>query len=187
MPISELGVGDRDLALQRGEPRFLIGVVSCGDLVVELLVNSGIDAADKEARHAGDARGIAALRNKGLETGEISFQHLGIDLLREQQGNIDVDAFGEEFADRRQALAGAGHLDHQILAVDVAPQFSCLGDRALRIKREIGRDLQTDEAVGAIERVINRSQHVRRALDILDRQRFVQVGDRAIALLDQRR
>ena len=37
--IGELGVGDRDLALQRGQPFLLAGIVGFRDLLVELLVD----------------------------------------------------------------------------------------------------------------------------------------------------
>ena len=58
--IGQLGVGDGDLALQRAQPLLLAGVVGPCDLVVELLVDRAIDAADEEARrrwrHARDRR-----------------------------------------------------------------------------------------------------------------------------------
>ena len=58
--VGHLGVGDGDLALQRGEALLLGRVVGRGDLVIELLVDRAVDPADEEGGDAGDAGGIAA-------------------------------------------------------------------------------------------------------------------------------
>ena len=87
--------------------------------------------------------------------------------------------------DRRQAFLRRRHLDHQILAVDVLPKPLGLGDRALGIQGEIGRHLQADETVGSLEPVIDRAQHIRRMLDVLDREMLEQLGNRTIAALQR--
>jgi len=81
----------------------------------------------------------------------------------------------------------AGTLDHQILAIDVLPKPLGLGNRALRIHGEIGRYLQADETVGSLEAIMDGSQHIRRKLDVLDGEKFEQLGDRAIAVLERLR
>ena len=82
--IGHLRVGDRDLALQRAQPFLLAGVVGFRDLLVELFVDSRVDAADEERGDAGDVGGIAALGDVFLEAGDIGLRHLAIDRLREQ-------------------------------------------------------------------------------------------------------
>ena len=44
------------------------------------------------------------LRGQRLEAGQIGLGDLLIDLLREQQRDVDVDALADQVADRRQAL-----------------------------------------------------------------------------------
>ena len=160
--IGELGVGDGDLALERLEARFLVRIVGLRDLLVEQFVDRGVDAADEEARHAGDLRNVAALGGQRLEAGQIGFDHLLVDRLREQQRDIDVDAVGDQIADRRQPFRRGRHLDHQVLAADLAPQPLGFVDGALGVLGEIGRDFDADIAVGAMGRV-DRSGAARRS------------------------
>ncbi len=81
---------------------------------------------------------------------QIRLDHLFIDLLREQQRDVDVDAVGDELANRRQPGAGRRNLDHDIVARDLAPQPPRLGDRRLRAHRQIGRHLEAHIAVRAL-------------------------------------
>ena len=183
--VGELGVGDGDLALQRAQPFLLAGIVGPGDLLVELLVDGAVDAADEERGDAGDMGGIAALGDVFFQAGDIGLRDLAIDLLREQQRDVDADAFADQMFDRGQALRRRRHLDHQILALDVLPEPLGLGDGALGVHRQIGRDLEADEAVAAVQGVVNRAQHVGGILDVLDRERLEQVGHRPVALLQR--
>ncbi len=183
--IRHLGIGDRDLALQRGEALLLAGIVGLGNLLVELLVDGAIDAADEEARDAGDMRGIAASGDVFFESRDVGLRHRAIDGLREQQRDVDRHAFCGQRLDRRQAFPGRRHLHHQILALDVLPQPLGLRDRALGVVGEIGRHFQADKAVAALGGVINRPQHVGGILDVLDRDGLEQIGHRAVALLQR--
>ena len=149
--IGELRVGDGDLALQRGQPLLLAGIVGAGDLLVELLVDRAVDAADEEARDARDMGGIAAGLDVFFQSREICLGDLDIDLLREQQRDVDADAFADQMLDRGKAFRCRRHLHHQVLAADVIPEPLGLGDGALGIHREIRRDLQADKAVVAVE------------------------------------
>ena len=105
---------------------FSLGIVGLRDLVVELLVGHGVDAADEEARDARDMGGIAALGDVFFQALQIGFRDLQIDLLREQQRDVDADAFADQLLDRGQAFRRGRHLDHQILAVNVLPEFPAL-------------------------------------------------------------
>ena len=103
--IGELGVGDRDLAAQLLQGGALRRTRGSLDRLVEQLVHRGIDAADEEARDARDAADRLTRRDALFEAGEKGLDHLLVDLLREQQRDVDVDAFGEQLADRRNAGA----------------------------------------------------------------------------------
>ena len=179
--IGELGVGDRHLALQRGQPFLLARVIGLCDPLIELLVHSAVDAADEKACDARDMGRVAAARDIFFQPGKIGLGNLDIDLLRKQQRDVDADALGDQMLDRRQALRGRRHLDHQIFAIDFVPEPLGLGNRGLGVRGQIGRHFEADEAVMAVEMVIDRPQHVRRMLDVLDREMFEQFRNRAIA------
>ncbi len=187
MLVGELGVGDRDLALQRFEPRLFRGIGGSGDALVERLVDERVDAADEEARHTRDLVRVAAFPGEGFEPAHIGLGDLGIDLLREQEGDVDVDALADQGADGRQPGLGAGHLDHQILAPDLAPQPARLLDRLMRLQRQIGRDFEADEAVAPLGLVIDRAQRVGALLDVADRQLLEQGAGVEVAVLLRRR
>ena len=178
--IGELGIGDGDLAFERIEARFLVRIVGLRDLLVEQFIDRGVDAADEKARHAGDLRNVAALGGQHLKAGQIGFDHLLVDGLRKQQRDIDVDAAGNQIVDRRHAFGRAGHLDHQVLAADLAPQPLGFVDGALGILGEIGRDFDADIAVGAMGGFVCRAQHVGGLLDVLDRQMLENLADRSV-------
>ena len=179
--VGELGVGNRDLAFQ-GSQAFLLGrVVGFRNSVVELLVGHRIDAADEEACNACDVRRIAALGEVFFQARKIGFSNLQIDILREQQRDVDVDAFANQMLDCRQALRRCRHLDHEILALDVLPEPLSFGDRTLGVHRQIRRHLQADEAILALEIVVDRPQYVGRVLDVFNGELLEQLGDRAIA------
>ena len=91
--------------------------------------------------------GIAALGDIFFQAGEIGLGDLAIDLLREQQRDVDADAFADQMLDRGQAFRRRRHLDHQVLAVDFFPEPLGLGDRAFGIHRQIGRHFEADETV----------------------------------------
>jgi hypothetical protein len=82
--ISELGIGDRDLAFQCGKAGFFVGIVGARDLFIEQFIDLGVDAADKEARHACDPRNLAAFGGKRFEGGQIGLDDLFVELLGKQ-------------------------------------------------------------------------------------------------------
>ncbi len=186
MLVGEFRVGDGYLALQRFE--LLLLVAARGrDLAVELTVDGGIDAADEEAGDAGDTFRVAAVRDEGFEAGDIGFENFRVHFLREQQRDVDADAFRDQLADRGHALAGAGDLHHQIVAVDIFPQPLRLGDSAIGVARQIGRDFQADKAIRAMKPVVNGVQCIRRALDVFHGEGFIEIAHRSVAFLQQRR
>ncbi len=185
--IGELGIGDGDLALERFEPFLFVRVIGARDLFVEQFVDRGVDAADKEARYAGDARRIAAFGGERLEAGQIGLDDLLIGLLREQQRNVDVDAVGDQVVDGRHAFGRRRHFDHQVFAIDGMPQALGFGDGALGVFGEIRRDFDADKAVGAVRCIEYRAEHIGRALDILDSKLFKNLAGRPILLFEDLR
>ncbi|GJE46385.1 hypothetical protein AEGHOMDF_5589 [Methylobacterium soli] len=179
--IGELGVRDRDLALEGFESRLLVGIVGGRDHRVEALVDRRIDAADEEARDAGDAGDVLAL---GRALGQPVDEGVGdrlVGVLREEQRDVDADALGGELADCRQAGRRRRHLHHQVVARDRLVQAARLREGRLGVEGEVGGDLQADIAVGAVARLVDRAQHVGRVPDVLDGEPLVEVDDAAVA------
>ncbi len=179
--IGEFCIRDGDLAFQRRKPLLLGRIVRLRDLLVEQFVDRTVDAADEETGDARDMGGIATAGDVFFQSSQIGLGDLHIDLPREQQRDVDADPLAGQMLDRRQAFRRRRHLDHQIFAVDVLPEQLGLGNRAPGIHGEIGRYLQADETVGSLETVIDRAQHIRRMLDVLDGEMLEQLGNRAIA------
>ena len=130
-------------------------------------------------------RGIAAFGDVFLQPREIGLGYLAIDGLREQQRDVDADAFADQMLDRGQAFRRRRHLHHQIPALDVLPEPLGLGDGAFGVHRQIGRDFEADETVGAFQSIVNRAQHVGGVLDVFDREVLKEIGDRAVAFLQR--
>src|SRR5215472_1595442 len=85
---------------------------------------------------------------------------------RENQGDVDTDAFRQAGSDSRETLPGRGNLDEQVGPVDQPPQCSRLGNRGVRIAGEPRVDLYRNPAVDAIRRVIDRPEHITGPADV---------------------
>ena len=137
---------------------------------VQLRVDHAVDTADEERGDRGDlARALVLAQAAG-----VGGVHLLVAVDREQQGDIDVDALGDQHLDRLQPRLGCGYLDHQVVAMHRAPQVPSLLDRAVGVMGQVRRDLEADEAVGALGCVVHWSQGVAGGLDILDREPLVE-------------
>ena len=91
-----------------------------------------------------------------------------------------------QLLDRRDALSGAGNLDHHIVAADCFPQPARLLDRALGVAREIRRYFEADVAVTTLRAFIHRPQNIRSVLDVANGENLVaplgiEIGSRAAA------
>ena len=172
--VGELGVGDRNLAL---EPR-------CAFLLrtPQQLVHGRVDATDEEARDACDFRHVAARFEPIFKAEHIGVGDLLIDVDREQQRDIDVDPLRDERADRRQTGFRRGDLDHQIGARDDAPKMDRLPYRGLGVVCEIGRAFEADVTILPLRVIVDGTQRVRRVADVLERQLLVNFRDAMIAL-----
>ncbi len=192
--IGELRVGDRNFALQLLQLGLCGRRGSCGDLLVELVVHQGIDAAHEEARHAGHLVRVPALFGKSFQPGNVGVGDFRIDLLRKQQSDVDVDPLADQGADRRQPRLGAGHLDHQVAPIHLVPQPARFLDRLMRVHRQIGRDFEADEAVAPLRLLVDAVQRVGALLDVADREileqragieisRGLRLGDQSVVII----
>src|SRR5439155_23111083 len=86
----------------------------------------------------------------------------------EEEGDVDVDPLTDQLPDGGHALGGAGNLDHQVRTAHGAPEAPPLGDRALRVARQVGGDLQADVAVAALRLVVDRAADVGGGADVVD-------------------
>ncbi len=184
MLVCQLGVRDRHLAahpLQVGD----IGAAGLHPLV-DRLVDHRVDARDEEAGYARHLADVPALGVQILEPGDERLRHRLVGLLAEQQRDVDVQPFADQRTDRRHACLGAGHLDHQVVALHPRPEPPRLGDGVVRAQRQIGRDFEADIAVDLLRRIIDRAQQVGGVLDVLNRQVLVDALRVQVALVGQR-
>ena len=172
--VGDLGAGDGDLAAQALERR-LVRAGALGQAFVDGLVDHAVDPAEEEAGDAVHPGDVAPTRLQRLQAGDVGLGHLEIGVDAEEQGDVDVDAVGDQLADRRNALGGARHLDHHVGPIDRPPQPPRLDQARLGVEAQVGRDLEADEAVLAPEGVVKRTQHVGGGLDVLDRDPLVEI------------
>src|SRR5260370_12201378 len=111
--VGELGVGGGDGAVEAFEKNF--GVAgSSFQQSVNLGVNKTVNAADEEAGDAGDMVDRLALGGAGFEGGDVGFGNFLVGGLREEQGDVDVQAFFEKLADGGYAIGRCGDLDQYV-------------------------------------------------------------------------
>src|SRR5690606_33005888 len=89
-------------------------------------------------------------------------------LQREEEGDIDVDALGQERPDGGLAFLGSRNLDHQVRPVDRLPEDTRVLERSLGVPRKAWKYLDGDEAVLAAALVVDRAKDVAGVLDVLD-------------------
>ncbi len=129
--------------------------------------------------HLGD---LGALRLELLQPSHVGLGHRLVGVQAEQQGHVDVDPLANQGGDRRRPRPGPGDLDHQVIAAHRLPQPAALGDGAVGVEGEIGRDLKADVAVAAGGAIPDRLQHIGGVLDVLDRDLLVELHGAEIAL-----
>jgi hypothetical protein len=145
--------------------------------LVEALVDLGIDPADEERGDRGQVGQVVPGGPGALHAVEEGVHHLAVALQREDQRDVDADAFGETLRDRGDARRGRGNLDEEVRPVDEPPQLTGLGDRALGLVRQSGVHLDRHPSVDAVGRVVDRAEHVAGPAD-------VRRGDHAHGLFD---
>src|SRR6266478_1447572 len=132
--VSEASVGNRHFSLETLKESLLRLVRRGLYFFIEFAVHEGVNAAHEEACHTRNMADVLTFRGAGLESGKERFGNLFIRGLREQQGDIDVDAIFKSLAYGREAFGCAGDLDHDVRAIHGLPQSASLRERSLSIE-----------------------------------------------------
>src|SRR6266851_507121 len=148
--IREFSIGNGNLAQQVFELLFVLRVLRGLQARGDFRVHGVIDSADKEAGNAGHAAYLSAASGKFFQATNVSFRDALIDHLREQESDVDVDAFADQLLERRNALGRAWNFDHDVRTVHGLPEAACLFNRALGVASEIWRNLQADVAISLV-------------------------------------
>ena len=148
----------------------------------ETAVRFGVDAADEEGRHRRDPRQVAALLGVALEPAEVRLDDLGVPGDREDQRDVDGDALGEALLDGGDARQRGRDLHEHVRARGLAVQPVDLFDRGGGLVGAVGRDLHRHEPVGAVQRVVRGTEHVRGVADVVEDEGPVRRVDGGTAL-----
>ena len=139
-------------------------------LAFQLRVDLAVHPADEEAGHAGHFRQVPARPLEIFEAAHERLHDLGVAVDRKDQRDVDVDAPAEHLPDRGQPGFGGRDLHHHIGPVAAVVQVLGHGDGLLGRTGHRGRDLDRDEAVGALGPVVDRPEDVGGGLNVLDHQ-----------------
>ena len=168
-PVRELGVGHGDLAPQRMAFR-------------QTPVRLGVDAADEEGRHRRDSRQVTALLGVALEPAEVRLDDFGVPGEREDQRDVDGDAFSEALLDRGHTRQRGRDLHEHVGAERLAVQPVDLLDRRGRLVGPVGRHLDGHETVVTVQGVVGGSEHIGGVADVVEDEGPVRRVDGGAAL-----
>src|SRR5581483_3338121 len=168
--VRDLGVGDRGLAVKPLEAALLRGVARRVDLLGELLVHLGVDAADEEARHARHLAEVAAALAQLLEARQVRLDDLGVAVDGEDQRDVDVVALRDLVLDRREAFLRRRDLHHDVGPPAFVVQVLGELDGASGVRRDRRADLDADKAVLALGPVVHGPEDVGCGLHVLDHE-----------------
>ena len=125
-----------------------------------------------------------AAGNSLLDRRNESIRDLLIACDREEQSDVDIDAFEKHLFDHRCAFRCAWNLDHEVWPIDGIPKALYFFARCVRIPRGAWRNFDRDEAIFAAGRIIDGPQDVGRVPDICDLDGLEDFGRRQ-PVLDQ--
>ena len=89
--------------------------------MAEQLIHQNVDAAQKEARDRGNSINRSTVFQASVECPHVRLCHGFVARDREQQGDIDVDAFEEQLLDCGHAGWGAWNLDEEVGTINARP------------------------------------------------------------------
>src|SRR6185295_15694304 len=116
-------------------------VATRGDLLVDQAIHKAVDAADEETGYARRSADVALCR---FQTFDERVRDRFVVLLREQQRDINIDAFADELFDGGDAGRCARNLHHQVGPIHGLPQAVRSGERGIGFARQVRRDFQAD-------------------------------------------
>ena len=107
------------------------------EVVGQLPGDGGVPAGDEHRRYRRNVEVESALP-PALEPAEVRLGGGLVVLAREQQCHVHRDTGSDELLDRRDPLGRARHLDEQVRCRRLLVERLGLGDRALRVVRQLG-------------------------------------------------
>ena len=106
------------------------------DASLEFLIDRCIDATHEKARDRCDSFERFALGDAALEPANVRFHRSLVCVKREQQSDIDVDAFVNALLDCGNSRLGAGDFDHYVLAINKLPKAPRFFNRSRSVIRQ---------------------------------------------------
>src|SRR5205823_7848598 len=109
---------------------------------------------------------IASACRELFKTHQKCFGYLRIHFLREQQGNIDVDAFTQELLNGGKPFWRPRDFNHYIFPRHRFPESSGFLNASLRVVTQIRGDFEAYVSVATFCFLINRTQKIRSILNV---------------------
>ena len=122
-------------------------------------------------------REIAALCVQGLQARQVGRYHLAVPIEGKDQGDVDAAPLGDHGLDRRHPRRCCGDFDQQVRLRDPLMEVASCGDGCGCVMCDLRRHLDGREAVGAVALVIDGPEQAERAVDVVDDEFPVGVGD----------
>ena len=94
----------------------------------QALVDLGVEAGHEERGHRVDGGHVFAVGFRLVDAVDEGVDDFPVADHRENQSDVDADAFGQCCRHRGQGAGGGGNFNHDIRPVDGAPQFFRLGE-----------------------------------------------------------
>ena len=115
------------------------------------------------------------LGGAGFQSGDEHFGYLLVSRLREEQGDVDVDALFKKLPDCRDAFFGARHFDHDIGTIHHLPQTPRFIEGFLHFESQRRGYFQADVPVAMAAFVVDRAENIGGILDVAHRDFFVKL------------
>ena len=162
--IGELRVRDGDLAEERAD----LGIIALLQLRLHLFLGERVDAAHEETGHGRDLVNRQPLRHAAFQSAQIRLHHLRINLVREDERDVDVDAIRDRLLDGRNAFRRGRNLDHHVRPIERGKQPLGLGRRGRGVVRKERRHFEAAEPVATVALVVDGTKDVRGVADVFD-------------------
>ena len=119
--ISQLRISNGDLSQDAAQQGLFRRISNSTEPGGGECVHGGIDTADEKAGDAGNFADIESAPGKLFEAVDVSLCNLLVQGLREQQRDVDVDAFADELPEGGNPLRRRRDFDHHVFAAHGLP------------------------------------------------------------------